>query len=204
MHDAHAAHADKVEKGLLKNLLIGYVVAPNPVDKQQVLKLISSVLDFDAAESERCGLNRGQSLGWIGAIRNAASVVGGATANGKITVNLERKPIKCQSICVFRFVQPRRHRSSLCALPGKGIATQHSGPTLDPPRHSARRRSGHAASKRRRSSNPNHINHTIDQHFSPNSRRPSSARSSDTPNQRRASAALCALAQYEQHSQGHP
>lgn len=82
MHEAHAAHADKVEKGLLKNLLIGYVVAPNPNDKQQVLKLISSVLDFDAAESDRCGLNRGQNLGWIGAIRNAASVVGGATSSG--------------------------------------------------------------------------------------------------------------------------
>lgn len=82
MAEAKAAHADKVEKGLLKNLLIGYVAAPNPNDKQQVLKLISSVLDFDAAESERCGLNRGQGLSWIGAIRNAASVVGGTTAAG--------------------------------------------------------------------------------------------------------------------------
>lgn len=89
LHETHAAHADKVEKGLLKNLLIGYVVAPNPNDKQQVLKLISSVLDFDAAESERCGLNRGQNLGWIGAIRNAASVVGGATAAGSGIVKSE-------------------------------------------------------------------------------------------------------------------
>lgn len=90
LQEAHAGHADKVEKGLLKNLLIGYVVAPNPGDKQQVLKLISSVLDFDATESERCGLNRGQNLGWIGAIRNAAAVVGGSTspAAGKLDFHL--------------------------------------------------------------------------------------------------------------------
>lgn len=82
-----AAHGEHVEKGLLKNLLIGYVAAPNAGDKQQVLKLIASVLDFDAHDSERAGLGArsgggGGPLGWIGAIRNAALVVGQSTSAG--------------------------------------------------------------------------------------------------------------------------
>lgn len=78
-----AAHADKVEKNLLKNLLIGYVASPNATDKQQVLKLLASVLDFEEHEQERVGLSaRHAQLGWLGAIRNAALVVGQSTAAG--------------------------------------------------------------------------------------------------------------------------
>ncbi|XP_058451955.1 thyroid receptor-interacting protein 11 [Malaya genurostris] len=53
-----ASQADKVEKTLVKNLIIGYVVAPNQNDKFQILKLISAVLTMDQAECIKIGLNR--------------------------------------------------------------------------------------------------------------------------------------------------
>ena len=65
------AHADKVEKGLVKNLLVGYVVAPNPTDKLQILKLISSVLDFTQTEVDKCGLNK-THVSWLNSLKNAA------------------------------------------------------------------------------------------------------------------------------------
>lgn len=74
-------HADKVEKGLVKNLILGYVVAPNNNDKTQILKLISAVLEFNQYEVDRVGLNRSQS-GWLDSIRNAALAVG-SPSDGK-------------------------------------------------------------------------------------------------------------------------
>lgn len=56
--------ADKVEKGLVKNLVIGYVIATNPTDKSQILKLLSAVLDFNQSETEKAGLNKSQG-GWL-------------------------------------------------------------------------------------------------------------------------------------------
>ncbi|XP_067640917.1 thyroid receptor-interacting protein 11 isoform X2 [Eurosta solidaginis] len=59
--------SDKIEKSLIKSLLIGYVVSSNPNDKTQVLRMISSVLDFTQSESDKVGLNKQQSS-WLGAI----------------------------------------------------------------------------------------------------------------------------------------
>ncbi|XP_055551815.1 thyroid receptor-interacting protein 11 [Wyeomyia smithii] len=59
-----AGQADKVEKTLVKNLLIGYIVAPNQNDKHQILKLISAVLTMDQSECIKIGLNR-PSGGWL-------------------------------------------------------------------------------------------------------------------------------------------
>lgn len=69
---------DRVDKNLLKNLLIGYIVAPNN-DKQQILKLISSVLDFNQQESNKVGLNKSHSS-WLNSIMNPG---GAATDQGK-------------------------------------------------------------------------------------------------------------------------
>ncbi|XP_065073143.1 girdin [Ochlerotatus camptorhynchus] len=62
-----ASQADKVEKSLVKNLVIGYVVAPNQNDKHQILKLISAVLTMDQAECIKLGLNRSGG-GWFHSI----------------------------------------------------------------------------------------------------------------------------------------
>jgi len=63
LHDNESSQCDRVDKNLLKNLLIGYVVAPNN-DKAQILKLLSSVLDFSQTESDKVGLNKGHG-GWL-------------------------------------------------------------------------------------------------------------------------------------------
>lgn len=62
-----ANQADKVEKSLVKNLVIGYVVAPNQNDKQQILKLISAVLTMDVNECTKVGLNKSGG-GWFNSI----------------------------------------------------------------------------------------------------------------------------------------
>uniref|UniRef100_A0A1L8DWB1 Putative golgi microtubule-associated protein n=1 Tax=Nyssomyia neivai TaxID=330878 RepID=A0A1L8DWB1_9DIPT len=64
--DAETNQADKVEKTLIKNLVIGYVSAPNVGDKSQILKLISAVLDFNQMESDRIGLKPSQAWGTQG------------------------------------------------------------------------------------------------------------------------------------------
>lgn len=77
LHDTETNQSDRVDKNLLKNLLIGYIVAPNN-DKAQILKLLSSVLDFNQNESDKVGLNKGHG-GWL----NSMLQGGGNTQNGK-------------------------------------------------------------------------------------------------------------------------
>lgn len=71
LKSSESNHADKVEKSLIKNLVIGYISAPNN-DKPQILKLISKVLQFDQAESDRVGLNKGGSS-WLGGLLHSTS-----------------------------------------------------------------------------------------------------------------------------------
>lgn len=71
LHESESNQADRVDKSLLKNLLIGYIMAPNN-DKQQILKLISSVLDFNQIESDKVGLNR-TSNSWLNSILHGPS-----------------------------------------------------------------------------------------------------------------------------------
>ncbi|GAB0099910.1 hypothetical protein DMENIID0001_158080 [Sergentomyia squamirostris] len=61
IYNSEVNQADKVEKTLIKNLVIGYVSAPNVGDKSQILKLISAVLDFNQNESDRIGLKSTQN-----------------------------------------------------------------------------------------------------------------------------------------------
>lgn len=77
LQDTESNQADRADKSLLKNLLIGYIMAPNN-DKQQILKLISSVLDFNQQESDKVGLNR-SNTGWL------TSLVGPSSPNANQT-----------------------------------------------------------------------------------------------------------------------
>uniref|UniRef100_A0A182PN04 GRIP domain-containing protein n=1 Tax=Anopheles epiroticus TaxID=199890 RepID=A0A182PN04_9DIPT len=83
LQETEASQADKVEKTLVKNLIIGYAVAPNASDKQQIMKLISSVLTMDQNECTKVGLHhRGQSGtgGWLNSILGGGT--GGEAAGG--------------------------------------------------------------------------------------------------------------------------
>lgn len=80
LHENETNQADKVEKSLLKNLLIGYIVSPNQTDKLQILKLISSVLDFNQNESDKVGLNRSH-VGWLNSILGGNATTTTTTSN---------------------------------------------------------------------------------------------------------------------------
>lgn len=66
MHESQQNQSDKVEKVLLKNMLIGYVTAPSPGDRQQILKLLSAVLDLNQEELVKVGVMK--QSGWLGGI----------------------------------------------------------------------------------------------------------------------------------------
>ncbi|KAM7346402.1 Golgi microtubule-associated protein isoform 2-T2 [Cochliomyia hominivorax] len=67
LSSTESSQTDKIEKSLIKSLLIGYVVSNNPNDKQQILRMISSVLDFNQTETDKVGLNK-QQTGWLGSL----------------------------------------------------------------------------------------------------------------------------------------
>ncbi|XP_065364053.1 thyroid receptor-interacting protein 11 [Calliphora vicina] len=67
LSSTESSQTDKIEKTLIKSLLIGYVVSGNPNDKQQILRMISSVLDFNQNETDKVGLNKQQG-GWLGSL----------------------------------------------------------------------------------------------------------------------------------------
>uniref|UniRef100_A0A1Y9HB09 GRIP domain-containing protein n=2 Tax=Anopheles funestus TaxID=62324 RepID=A0A1Y9HB09_ANOFN len=86
LQQTEASQADKVEKTLVKNLIIGYTVAPNATDKQQIMKLISSVLTMDQTECTKVGLHHkgvvGTSGGWLNSILGGSGgEAGGANYN---------------------------------------------------------------------------------------------------------------------------
>lgn len=72
LSSTESSQSDKIEKTLIKSLLIGYVVSTNPNDKQQILRMISSVLDFNQGETDKVGLNK-QHGGWLGSILGGGS-----------------------------------------------------------------------------------------------------------------------------------
>lgn len=53
------ANTSNADIDLIKNLVIGYITAPNANAKTQILKLISSVLSLNDAECSRIGLRSG-------------------------------------------------------------------------------------------------------------------------------------------------
>lgn len=70
MRQSAESESDKVEKGLIKNMVIGYLTAPNN-GRGQILKLLSAVLDFTPAEAEKTGVNRSNS-GWLGGLLHSS------------------------------------------------------------------------------------------------------------------------------------
>lgn len=60
--------SDKVEKNLMKSLIINYVVSNGINDKNQILKLISTILDFSENEFDKVGLNKPMGGGWFSSL----------------------------------------------------------------------------------------------------------------------------------------
>ncbi|TMW42384.1 hypothetical protein DOY81_012536, partial [Sarcophaga bullata] len=73
LSSTESSQTDKIEKSLIKSLfIVAYVVSGNPNDKQQILRMISSVLDFNQMETDKVGLNKQQS-GWLGSLLGGGS-----------------------------------------------------------------------------------------------------------------------------------
>ncbi|KAH8241765.1 hypothetical protein KR038_008739 [Drosophila bunnanda] len=89
LSSSESSQTDRIDKSLIKSLLIGYVVSGHAGDKQQVLRMISSVLDFNAQEADKVGLNKQQSS-WLGAILGASGSPSapGTTGSGRGKDNL--------------------------------------------------------------------------------------------------------------------
>ncbi|XP_043066046.1 thyroid receptor-interacting protein 11 isoform X1 [Drosophila bipectinata] len=85
LNSSESSQTDKIDKSLIKSLLIGYVVSGHAGDKQQVLRMISSVLDFSAQESDKVGLNKQQSS-WLGSILGggSSSTAGSGSGNDNL------------------------------------------------------------------------------------------------------------------------
>ncbi|KAL5277670.1 TRIP11 family protein [Megaselia abdita] len=60
--------SDKVEKNLVKSLIINYIVSHGANDKNQILKLISTILDFSENEFDKVGLNKPIGGGWFSSL----------------------------------------------------------------------------------------------------------------------------------------
>ncbi|XP_049312343.1 thyroid receptor-interacting protein 11 isoform X2 [Bactrocera dorsalis] len=124
---SESSQSDKIEKSLIKSLLIGYVVSSNPNDKNQVLRMISSVLDFSQSESDKVGLNKQQSS-WLGAILG-----GGAGAQG-----VHSKENLVQAFVQF-LEQESQPKPDDANMPNLLNITQQSSPPTGSVSQSARR-----------------------------------------------------------------
>lgn len=60
------ANLSNADIDLIKNLVIGYIAAPNASAKTQILKLISNVLHLNDAECVKVGLKSSGIAGWFG------------------------------------------------------------------------------------------------------------------------------------------
>ncbi|BFG01943.1 thyroid receptor-interacting protein 11-like [Drosophila madeirensis] len=147
LNSSESSQTDKIDKSLIKSLLIGYVVSGHAGDKQQVLRLISSVLDFTAQESDKVGLNKQQSS-WLGAILGGGPA-SGSSAPGRGNENLVQAFVQF----LEQESQPEtatQMRPNLLSMTGQVDATTATTTTTTktppPPHPQTGQGQGHAAS----------------------------------------------------------
>lgn len=65
----------KVDKSLIKNLVIGFVSSNNNLnkDQRQILKIIATVLDFNQQDHDKVKLNIPQQGSWLGSLLSPQS-----------------------------------------------------------------------------------------------------------------------------------
>ncbi|XP_022905111.2 thyroid receptor-interacting protein 11-like isoform X1 [Onthophagus taurus] len=69
--NASGSQETKVDKMLVKNLVVGFITSNNITlnkDQHQILKIISTVLDFNQQDNEKVKLNKNNQGSWLGAI----------------------------------------------------------------------------------------------------------------------------------------
>ncbi|XP_033323487.2 uncharacterized protein LOC117218876 isoform X1 [Megalopta genalis] len=74
IEEARQSGEGKVNKSLIKNILLGYLTAPT-ADKPSVLKVFSTILDFNEAERDRAGLlNTTAQNGWFWRLNSGSHI----------------------------------------------------------------------------------------------------------------------------------
>lgn len=75
----------RVDKTLIKNLIIGLISANNNLNKDQyqILKIIATVLDFNQQEHARVNLNKAQQSSWLNSLLHPQSASDGLQTSGQ-------------------------------------------------------------------------------------------------------------------------
>ncbi|XP_053975197.1 thyroid receptor-interacting protein 11-like isoform X2 [Hylaeus volcanicus] len=74
IEEAKQSGEGKVDKTLIKNLLLGYLVS-SAADKSSVLRVFSTILDFDEVEKEKAGLNNAAAQSsWFSRLSSGSTV----------------------------------------------------------------------------------------------------------------------------------
>ncbi|KAG8039173.1 hypothetical protein G9C98_003480 [Cotesia typhae] len=82
IQEAKESGVGKVDKNLVKNLLLGFISASN-ADKSSVLKVMATVLDFNESERDKSGLNSSNAHGgWFSGLLH-----GGATKDQEASLS---------------------------------------------------------------------------------------------------------------------
>jgi len=119
----------KVDRLLLKNLLTGYFAAP-AAKKVEVLKIISTVLDFTADERSKVGLDEpsGGASGLVAGLASGIRIISNrsrTTSNASSTSEAD----KSLSEAFIQFLEAESTRTTPPKLPAQPLADGSSVPS---------------------------------------------------------------------------
>ena len=92
MLDMTNGQVGKVDRDLVKNLVIGYAIS-DVSKKPEILRIIATVLDFNGEERSKTGLD-GNSGGWLGSFLGANRSRHGSATSNPLEQNIARAFIK--------------------------------------------------------------------------------------------------------------
>ncbi|KAK4873231.1 hypothetical protein RN001_015260 [Aquatica leii] len=124
----------KVDKSLIKNLIIGYI-SSSPNDQKQILKIIATVLDFNKKESDKVYLNK-QNTGWLSSILHPQGLSNPGMTNESLSAAFvrflenESKPKVLPNLLTSKQRKVSEDASSTCSTPPPLVLSEIVLPTF--------------------------------------------------------------------------